>query len=137
MGGGGGMGGGAGMGGDGPSMAIPREILMQMALAAPIRQARFPLDGKESSVEIPGSPASEGRPATPNLRVILKSEWKKDGRQLELTLTRKMATENGERTMVNRDRWEIEKDGTLVVRRQVETRLGGQEVKLYFRRSIS
>ncbi|MFM8396100.1 MAG: hypothetical protein ACKOB4_19440, partial [Acidobacteriota bacterium] len=128
---------GAGMGGDGPSMAIPRQILIQMALAVPIRQARFPLNGEESAVDIPGSPATDGRPATPNLHVTLKSDWKKDGRQLELTLTRKFATDNGERTMTNRDRWEIDKDGSLVVRRQVETRLGGQEVKLYFRKSAS
>lgn len=126
---------GAGMGGDGPSLAIPREVLIQMALAAPIRQARFPLTGKESSVDIPGSPATDGRPATPDLNVKLSSEWRKDGRQLELTLTRVFSTERGARTMVNRDRWEIEKDGSLVVRRQIETRLGGQEVKLYFRRS--
>ncbi|NDD64983.1 MAG: hypothetical protein EBZ36_13585, partial [Acidobacteria bacterium] len=125
------------MGGDGPSMSIPREILMQMALAAPIRQARFPLNGDESTVEVPASPATDGRPATPAVRVTLSSEWKKDGRQLELTLTRKLTTETGERTMVNRDRWEIEKDGALVVRRRVETRLGSQEVKLYFRRSMS
>ncbi len=106
-----------------------------MALAVPIRQASFPLDGREELVDIPGTPATADRPGAPPVKVSLKSLWKKDGRQLELVLTRQLTTPTGERKTVNRDRWEVEKDGTLVVRRQVETRMGGQEVKLYFRRS--
>jgi hypothetical protein len=138
MGGGGGMGGGGnmggGMGGEGGEMSIPREFLMQMALSVPIRQAVFPLDGRETVVDIPGNPANDGRPAMPGVMATLKSAWKKDGRQLELILTRKFSTPNGDRLTTNRDRWELEKDGTLVVRRQVETRIGGQEVKLFFKK---
>jgi hypothetical protein len=70
----------------------------------------------------------------PGVMATLKSAWKKDGRQLELILTRKFSTPNGDRLTTNRDRWELEKDGTLVVRRQVETRIGGQEVKLFFKK---
>src|SRR5262245_51998331 len=59
---GGGGGGGMGIpGGGGPE--IPKEVVMQMALRAAIPKTSYNLDGKETVVELPDPPTTEGRPA--------------------------------------------------------------------------
>jgi hypothetical protein len=136
-GGGGGMGipggGGGGMGipgGGGPE--IPKEVVMQMALRAAIPKASYNLDGKETVVELPDPPTSEGRLALQGGSAILKATWKKGGKQLELVSIRKITIRGEERAMSNKDLCELEKGGTLIVRRSIETPMGAKEVKLYF-----
>ncbi len=108
---------------------------MQMALAMSPRQVIFPLDGRETELR-QEAPAREGRPSSA-ATIRLKGIWKKDGKQLELVSARTTTTQNGERTLTARDRWEIEKDGSLVVRRNLETPFGYQEAKLYFQKEES
>jgi hypothetical protein len=107
---------------------------MQMALAMSPRQVVFPLDGRETEFRQEAPAGREGRPAPAATTIRIKAIWKKDGKQLELVSARTTTTENGERTLTARDRWEIEKDGSLVVRRNLETPLGYQEAKLYFQK---
>ena len=126
-------GGGGGMGipgGGGPE--IPKEVVMQMALRAAIPKASYNLDGKETVVELPDPPTSEGRPALQGGSAILKATWKKGGKQLELVSIRKITIRGEDRAMSNKDLCELEKGGTLIVRRSIETPMGAKEVKLYF-----
>ena len=140
-GGGGGGGGGMGIpGGGGGGMGIPgsggpeipKEVVMQMALRAAIPKASYNLDGKETVVELPDPPTSEGRPALQGGSAILKATWKKGGKQLELVSIRKITIRGEDRAMSNKDLCELEKGGTLIVRRSIETPMGAKEVKLYF-----
>jgi hypothetical protein len=128
---GGGGGGGMGIpGGGGPE--IPKEVVMQMALRAAIPKASYNLDGKETVVDLPDPPTSEGRPALQGGSAILKATWKKGGKQLELVSIRKITISGEDRAMSNKDLCELEKGGTLIVRRSIETPMGAKEVKLYF-----
>jgi hypothetical protein len=126
-------GGGGGMGIPGGGRAeIPKEVVMQMALRAAIPKASYNLDGKETVVELPDPPTSEGRPALQGGSAILKATWKKGGKQLELVSIRKITIRGEDRAMSNKDLCELEKGGTLIVRRSIETPMGAKEVKLYF-----
>jgi hypothetical protein len=132
----GGMGGGMGAGGgEMGGMSIPREMIMQMALSLSPAQVIFPIDGQQTELRQEARPTGEGQPSPASILTRLKGVWKKNGSQLELVTSRTTTTQNGERTLTARDRWEIEKDGTLVVRRNIETPVGYQEAKLYFQKA--
>ena len=113
-------------------MEMPHSMQVQMALRATVPQIVFDLDGQDHSQPIPGRPAPDGGAAQGGGTVTIKAIWKKDGKQLELQFVRKMNMNGQERTTKTRDVWEFEKDGTLVVRRMMESPMGSQEVKLYF-----
>lgn len=132
----GGLGGGMGAGGaEMGGMSIPREMVMQMALSLSPAQVIFPIDGQQTELRQEARPAAEGQPSPASILIRLKGVWKKNGTQLELVTSRTTTSQNGERTLTARDRWEIEKDGALVVRRNIETPIGYQEAKLYFQKA--
>lgn len=133
--GGGGMGGG-GMGGPGgmPGMSMPKEMVMTMALGMGGQKMTYTLDGKETVVKIEGREDGAEEPPRPAGTVMLKAQWKKSGKQLELQMLRKINRQGQEQTLSSRDRWEISKEGHLIVRRLIDTPMGTEEVKLIFTR---
>jgi hypothetical protein len=76
----------------------------------------------------------EGAPARPGGPSSIRGEWKKGGKQLELTTIHKINLQGEERVIASKDRWEITKDGQLLVRRSVELPMGSEEAKLFFNR---
>jgi hypothetical protein len=102
--GGGGMRGGGGMGG---SQAMT-----------------FTLDGKETSMEVPGP---QGSTSTAKLQ----SEW--DGSKLKLTSKRTFNTPNGEMTLTTKETWETVDGGKgLKVVRESESPRGNQTAEFYY-----
>ncbi|MGH9839013.1 MAG: hypothetical protein ACREEM_09530 [Blastocatellia bacterium] len=135
--GGGGMGGpgGGGMGGPGGmpgGMSIPKEMVMTMALQMGVRRATFPLNGEMTVIPMEEGREPEGNAARPSGTASVRGEWKKGGKQLELTAIHKINLQGEERVISSKDRWEITKEGQLLVRRSVELPMGSEEVKLLF-----
>jgi hypothetical protein len=81
---------------------------------------------------MPGRPAPDGGAVQSGGTIVLKAIWKKDGKQLEMQLVRKMKMNGQESSMKSREVWEFEKDGTLVIKRMLESPMGAMEVKLFF-----
>jgi hypothetical protein len=131
-GGGGGFPGGGGPGGGG-GMSIPKDMVMGMALQMSPRHVVYTLDGKLTIVPMEDGQALErasSRP--PSGTATVKAEWKKGGKQLELVTIHKLALQGEERIISSKDRWEMTKEGQLLVRRSVELPSGAEEVKLLF-----
>lgn len=132
----GGGGGGGGAGGGGGGFSMPKDMVMAMALQMGqmgIPQATYNLDGKETVVQLESRPSGEGQPPQPAGSVMLKASWKKGGKLLELQSTRKIKSQEGERSLTSKDRWEMSEDGkTLTVKRSIETPMGAEEAKLVF-----
>jgi hypothetical protein len=134
----GGAPGGGGFPGGGPggdSFSLPKDVIMGMALRMTLPKATYALDGKETTHEIEAREGAEGRPSQPGASLALKASWKKGGKILELQSTRKFKTPEGDRSMTNKDRWELSEDGqTLTVKRTLDMPTGVEEVKLVFTR---
>jgi len=125
---GGGMGGPEGM----PGMSLPKAMVMAMALGMGGQKATYTLDGKEMIVKEEGREGPAGEISRPAGTVMRKAQWKKGGKQLELQANRKINRQGQEQTTNSRDRWEISKEGHLIVRRSITTPMGTEEVKLIF-----
>ena len=139
--GGGGPGGGGfpgGPGGGGPGgggFSLPIDVIMGMALRMVLPKATYSLDGKETTHEIEARRGAEGQPSQPGASLALKASWKKGGKILELQSTRKFKTPEGDRSMTNKDRWELSEDGqTLIVKRTLDMPTGVEEIKLVLTR---
>ncbi len=126
----GGPGGGGGMGG----FSIPKDMVMGMALRSSMPKATFSLDGKETVILLEQR-QNEGIPTGSAGSITLKASWKKNGKQLELQTARKMKTQQGDRTINAKDKWELSEDGkTLTIKRSVELPMGSEEAKMVFAR---
>lgn len=114
-GGGGGMGqGGGNRGGAGAGVGGPQSMT-------------YTLDGKETSVDMPG-------PQGTTSPVKFKSSW--DGSKLKLTSKRSFETPNGEITTTTKETWEVVDGGKgLKVVRESENPRGTQTSEFYYTKS--
>ena len=72
-------------------MGMPHGMAVMMALRAAVPQAVYDLDGQEHTQQLPDRPAPDGGTPQSGGSVTLKALWKKDGKQLELHIIRKMS----------------------------------------------
>ncbi len=86
--------------------------------------ATFQLNGEQTELERKGQMPGN---------ISLKAKWKKDGRVLELSVTRHFNRQGSEFTLTSRERWELAGDGKqLKVQRTVDTPMGTQDARLTF-----
>lgn len=131
----GGGGGGGGFGGGPGGFGMPKDMVMAMALRTTFPKASYTLDGKEAVTQIEPRPASEGQPPQGGGSIALKANLKKNGKVLELQVTRKFKNPEGLQMMTTKDRWELSEDGkTMSVKRTIESISGGEEAKMVFTR---
>lgn len=84
----------------------------------------YTLDGKETSMEVPG-------PQGATTTAKLKSKW--DGGKLKLTSTSSFNTQMGEITVTRKETWELTDGGKgLKITRETETPRGTQTAEFYY-----
>lgn len=130
-GGGGGQGGGGGFPGGGGGFSMPKDIVMVMALRAAMPLATYKLDGKEEIIQIEARQNAD-QPAQPGGSIALKASWKKNGKILELQSIRKFKTQQGERSLASKDRWELSEDGKILTVKRAANAASAEEAKLVF-----
>jgi hypothetical protein len=122
---------GGGLGGGGVS--LPKDTVVWMGLRMAPPKAIYKLDGKETWQKVEARERGDGRRPQPGGSISFKANWKKGGKTLELQSNRKSISPEGERSMTNRDRWELSENGnTLTVQRRFDIPMGVEEVNLVF-----